>query len=929
MRNLVRFALPLGLLLCLAAAVSSDAAPGPVFDDALNYAVVDQTCPPVDPAQEGLVLVAQGKAQWVQLSSKSPVGQTFTLSDRARRLWRIFVGISHWPDSWQEGEAVTFTLYDSPEKRTKLYSRTLDFDHKWSKWDTAFDVDIEAAPGQSFYFELTHNGGGDDRVNVTAVSGNVYPRGSARIGGVEQPDLDLTFTVTAKPQPDREANLRRFIGRFDLQHPLLEKARQAYDAGDLDRTCIEILRAVEAHLRKADWIPWLKPGEKPDVSRMEKVVSEGRLYSTREDGEGSWIEMSRQTTWREVWPGSASYVRHNDLFADLGRAYAATKDERYARKLNELMLDFVQDHASPFEGGMRGGRWVAMFQAWRLGDAWDGFALAMGSTGLTDDVKLAWLDYNARMAHFALTEPSGGNHANAVAEALMKFAERFPMYAESKVWFSRGFELLVNNSLKLFWPDGGCVEPAMNYHGFSLANLMAGLETAGRFGLDAPPDLMRVVEAAHAYTAYMLKPDGQIPTYGDTDCEDFRPGIQKWQGWRNGEAMTGAKLFNRKDLLFIATAGREGERPAEDSYCFPDTGHYILRSGWGGPGGTGFEDERWLFLRAGRFGSHGHDDLNMVTLYAYGRPLLIDPGRTEYGTELMFELTRNRSHNVLLVDDLMMQHPAPRLNAWVTSPVIDFVDNSYAELYPGVEHRRAVVFVRPDYYVLFDGASGDKEHNYGLNFWLTPPDAAIDPARGTVRSTTPDAANVLVQSADAGKIRLASRKGTLDLRGIRDDIPVVTFWRDGVKAARFATILYPFPAGKTVELLDVRDLPAPGEERVLRIATPSGVDYVGYDPAGGEEGPSAWVVRSARDGRTVRAFGVAGARKLDLQGRVLASADKALKGLSVEYGRDTVTVSLRQLEPSLRVATLGRRKAVVNGREMSVSGATFAPFAAK
>jgi hypothetical protein len=925
--NRVRVLFPVAAASLLLLPAAAPAGAGPVFDDALNYAVVDQACPPLDPPQEGLILVSQGKAQWVQLTSKSPVGQSFTLSDRARRLWRVFVGISHWPDSWQEGEEVTFSLYDSPEKRTRLYSRTLDFAHKWSKWDTAFDVNVEAAPGQSFYFELTHNGGGDDRINVTAVPGNVYPAGSAYLGGTPQADLDLTFVATAKPQPDREANLRRFIGRFDLEHPLLEKARQAYEAGELDRACVEILRAVEGHLRKADWLPWLKPGEKVDTSRMEKVVVEGRLYSTRDEGEGQWIEMSPQTTWREVWPGSSEYVRHNNLFADLGRAYAATKDERFARKLNELMLDLVQDNASPFEGGMRGGRWVAMFQAWRLGDAWDGFALAMDSRGLTDDVRLAWLDYNARMAHFALTEPSGGNHANAVAEALMKFAERFPMFADSRVWFSRGFELLVNNSLKLFRPDGGCVEPAMNYHGFSLANLMAGLETAGRFGLDAPPDLMRVVEAAHAYTAYMLKPDGQVPSYGDTNCEEFRPGVQKWQGWRNGEAMTGARMFGRKDLLFIATAGREGERPAENSYCFPDTGHYILRSGWGGPDGAGFEDERWLFLRAGRFGSHGHDDLNMVTLYAYGRPLLIDPGRTEYGTPLMFELTRNRSHNVLLVDDLMMQHPSPRLHAWSTSRVIDFVDNSYTELYPGVEHRRAVVFVRPDYYVLFDTATGDREHSFGLNFWLTPPEAALDPARGTVRSTTPDAANVLLQSADAGKVRLAARKGTLDLGGVRDDIPVVTFWKDGVKAARFATVLYPFPAGRTVESLDVRDLPGAEGERVLRIGTPAGVDYVAYSPAGKGEGPSAWVVRTARDGRTVRSFGLTGARRLAHNGRLLASAEKAVDGLSVEYGAGELTVTLRQPEPSLKVAALGRRKAFVNGREMRVTGAEFAPFA--
>jgi hypothetical protein len=86
-------------------------------------------------------------------------------------------------------------------------------------------------------------------------------------------------------------------------------------------------------------------------------------------------------------------------------------------------------------------------------------------------------------------------------------------------------------------------------------------------------------------------------------------------------------------------------------------------------------------------------------------------------------------------------------------------------------------------------------------------------------------------------------------------------------------------------------------------------------------------VRTARDGRTVRSFGLTGARRLVHNGRLLASAEKAVDGLSVEYGAGELTVTLRQPEPSLKVAALGRRKAFVNGREMRVTGAEFAPFA--
>lgn len=912
--------------LCFASAISA----GPTFDDILNYAVVDQQCPPGEEHPEGLVLAVQGKTRWAQLSKASPLGQRFTLGPKADKLWRVVVGICHWPDSWQPGEEVTFSLYDSPAKAREFYSRTLTYDHKWSKWDTPFDVHLKVQPGASFYLELTHNGAGDDLINVTSVNGDQYPSGQAYVAGSPVSDTDLTFVAITKPRADREQNLRRFISRFNLDHPSMSHARAAYEKGDLDSACRYILKAFEDTLRKADWVWRPAAGERRDMARIDRVVNEGRYYNNDKGKEDEWIPMTGQTTWREVWPDTSEYVRHNDLFRELGVAYAATGKEKYAHKLGGLMIDLVQDNASPFEGGLRGGRWVAMFQAWRLGDAWDGFAIAVDSRGLSEDARLAWLDYNARMAHFAITEPSGGNHANAVAEALMKFAQRFPMYADSSRWFEAGYEKLVSNSLTLFRPDGGCVEPAMNYHGFSLANLLSGLETASELGLQTPPEILDTVQNALSYTAYMLKPDGQIPSYGDTDCEEFRPGAKRWDGWRTGEAAEGAKRFNRSDLLWIATAGREGAPPSETSRAFPDTGHYILRSDWGGEGSR-FEDARYLFLRGGRHGSHGHDDLNSITLYAYGRPLLIDPGRSTYGTPLMYELARNRSHSVLLVDDQMMQHPAPTLNAWHTSPAMDVVDNSYSNLYPGVSHRRAVVFIRPAYYVLLDFVSSDAAHNYGINFWTVPPAPAIDPAKGTVRTTTPDAANLLLQAADPSSLRIAQRNGTIDLGGQRNDIPVVTFWRDAQKSAEFATLLMPIHAGHSAAdaAFSARPLQNPSRGSTWTIETEAGTDLLTYEisadsTAGAASPPAVSLVRMDSGGK-VTSFALINRSALSHEER-LAYADSPIRSLSVSYTPEAVEVVCPDSVESLAVATQGRAKAKVNGKTVAVRGSEFFPF---
>jgi hypothetical protein len=930
-------------LICCFIFLSLPVVAGPVFDDLLNYPVVDQRCP-ANNETEGLGLAAQGKCEWIVLSKERPIGQTFKLGDKATMLWRVSTGISHWPDSWQEGEEVTFTLYDSPAKGKKLYSRTLDFAHKWFKWDIPFDCHVPAKPGQQFYFELTHNGGGDNAINVVKIPGDDYKDGQAYVAGNPQPDFDLYFVIISKPKGDRIANLKAFLSQFDFNYPPLAEAGKAFQSGDLEKACELILRHFETRT-----VPDSLAPDKPeppgfDTTRADQICDEGRLYNNPKEKD-AWIEMSDQTTWREVWPSTAEYPRPNDIFWELGRAYQATGNEKYVRKMNELMIDFMQDYTSPFDGGMRGARWVAMHIAWRLGDAWDGFGRALKSKALTDDVRLAWINYWCRMAEFAMREPSGGNHANAVGEALLAFGHRFPEFKRSKEWMDFGFNKLVSNSLDLFNEDGGCKEPAMNYHGFSLSNLLSGLDQGKKYGYTIPDDINKVVERALVYTSYMLLPDGQVPSYGDTDCQDFRPNVKRWEGWRNGEATKAWKMFGRKDCQWIATAGKEGERPSSNSYCFPKTGHYVLRSDFGGEGGKDFDQARHLLFRAGHFGSHGHWDLNSFILYAYGRTLIIDPGRTRYDSPLMPILSSNQSHNVLLVDDQKMNRVGPTVNAWHTTPLMDIVDATYEKLYTNVDHRRAIIFVRPDYYVMFDYAKTQEPHRIGINFWLTPPDVTIDHNKGFVHTNEPEGSNVLVKSmkptpssakANPKAIEIAHRYGKLDLADkIWDNIPVVTFWQNNASPAEFVTLMYPFPRGakptdmKTVALES-------GVGRVFVLYKNTGQDYVFYAH---EPGEIAFGNKCSIVGRTgllrligktdknmqVSSFSLIDGSAIKLKNSYLAKAHRPVKELSVRYLADKVEVTCPTPEASLEIATLGRKKAVVNGKEMQISGRTFRP----
>ena len=913
------------LIACLVGAEVAQA--GPVFDDYLNYAVVEQRCPASNTGTEGMALRSDGRAPVTQLTREGSLGQTIRMGPKANQLWKIYTGISREGD-WQDGETVTFTLWDSVAKVKKLYSRTLDYRQKWHKWDVPFDVHIPTKPNTEYYFEITLSGtGGDGKLAVVSVNGNDYKFGQAYIGGKAQPDTDLYFNILTKPKNDRKDNLKRFLEQFDYSRPELLAAKKSMDKGDLDGACTKVLRSFEADLRAAKWLKLPKPDTKVNTLAMDYVCDQNKLYHEAEKKD-EWVEMSDQTTWREAWFETSNFIRQNDLFAELGWDYYLTKNEKYAKKMSGLMLDYAQDNASPFDGGMQSIKFNTMGVGWRLGDAWDGMYRALGSKGFIDDVRLVWIDYNYRMSLHAMKGESGGNQANAVADSLMQFGARFPIYKNAKECFQLGFDKLCKNTLKIFREDGGCVEPAMNYHGFSLATLTSGLDTAKEFGLATPDEVNKKLEKALAYTAYMLKPDRLIPTYGDSDTEEFRPGQNTYDGWYNekSEAMRCYRMFGREDCLFIASAGKQGKRPEAVSVSFPQTGSYVMRSDWGGEGGKDFDQARYLFLRGGKMGSHGHWDLNEVTLYAYGRPLLLDPGRTNYGTPLMVELSQAQSHNVLLVDGLTMQKCNPTLNSWHTTPVMDFVDNSYDHLYPGVEHRRSVMFVRPDYYVMFDTATASEPRKMGINFWLTPPEVTIDKAAGSVQSNEPAGSNLLLKAMDPSGLEIAERKGTIDLGEIRSDMPVVTYWQGARAKAEFATLMYPLQ--KDAKAPEIKTTSNGG---LHVVETPSGADYLWRAPAIGEMGDGAFgakaraaLVRMDKN-RIVTTFALIEGTRLQAN-TVLAESIQPVSELSVRYLPDVIEVTCPQAEASLEIATLGRTKAVVNGKDMDVSGQKFKPF---
>jgi hypothetical protein len=216
----------------------------------------------------------------------------------------------------------------------------------------------------------------------------------------------------------------------------------------------------------------------------------------------------------------------------------------------------------------------------------------------------------------------------------------------------------------------------------------------------------KMLERQAEYFMYLPMPNGVTPLLGDWSHEQTRPDI-----------LTDAKRFKRSDMLYVGSAGKQGTKPKELSKLYPYAGIVTLRSDWGDTGRP-YDNGRYLMLHGVHFGSHGHEDLNSITLYAYGRELLTDPGAYFYGTQEHYQLSLATSHSLMTIDgEDQNRNCDTGFKNWATTPVADYI-SSWLNGYSAGDHTREVFYIRSgnvpgakDYWVIRDSAGGSGNHS--------------------------------------------------------------------------------------------------------------------------------------------------------------------------------------------------------------------------
>ena len=630
--------------------------------------------------------------------------------------------------------------------------------------------------------------------------------------------------------------------------------------------------------------------------------------------------------WVSVRPGAESfyyqpyYAGWYLWFGPLSRAYTRSGDRRYADRILTFTRSFyhtarppMRDGYCDWHGGSFKAAWHSLSTATRTRYLLTTYRTIGGSPGCTDAdrvmfLKMIWehSDYVKRL----LDKHRAHNFETSVTNALMDAAAAFPEFRDAPAWIERVKESLLLNMRDCILDDGGAFERT-TYHFMYLNHYIATYKKMLDAGLSPPDEVKQTLARMHEWAMWVLAPNGDYPIFGHGRL-----------GSKLSAIRTGAELFaDRADFAYVATGGKKGTPPPRVARVLPHTGFLTMRSDWS-------PDALFMALNynGSPKGTDGYEDLPSFGIWSHGIAWMTNAGMTTAGythEELRDFGMRTIGQNTVLVDNTSQgRHDmGGRLESWASLPATGpgftyaaAISNAYRRIGKGVVHRRAVLFVRPAYWLMLDQLTGDgKRHDYewlghfqptrltinpktkaiatdaqkGKRFWMLP----LQPKSFTLEETT-------------GPMATAKGNAPQPYYSGRKMAPFIKLKKLGQKGpAAYATIFCPADAEGDAPLAESlavrmgrRVLPMTeavgcrmrmgGSDDLLVLAKSSGMREYGRGLRTDAE--AAFVRR--RDGR-VTEIGLVEGRQVIYGGKTLLEVGPDVDAAHVRFGDDIAEIS--------------------------------------
>jgi hypothetical protein len=348
------------------------------------------------------------------------------------------------------------------------------------------------------------------------------------------------------------------------------------------------------------------------------------------------------------------------------------------------------------------------------------------------------------------TYTSPNTHLIGEAAALFIAGVVFEELPRAQHWRKFGESRLVDEMQSQVSADGFYCELSSYYHCYAADFYLHVLILAQSNGIALPDWMWGRLNQMLEVVMHFTRPDGTIPLLGDDDGgRVLMLGARDYRSYRDG-LCSGAVLFRRGDFKHqtpefsedtLWLLGPEAwplfnaipvQVSPDLSKSYPLAGYFVHRSGWGPA------DSHLVFDCGGLgepSGGHGHADSLSFTLFSGGHDLLIDAGTSVYNCQPEYReyFRSTAAHNTVVVDGTSQSRTRGTF-AWKSKASatllsqfslqdIEYLDgehDGYVGLSNGITHRRRVIYIRPNYWIILDELRGTGEHQFDFLYHFGP-----------------------------------------------------------------------------------------------------------------------------------------------------------------------------------------------------------------
>jgi asparagine synthase (glutamine-hydrolysing) len=330
------------------------------------------------------------------------------------------------------------------------------------------------------------------------------------------------------------------------------------------------------------------------------------------------------------------------------------------------------------------------------------------------------------------------NHLLSEALGLYIAGRVLPDSEPGRGWAVEGRRLLEQEADRQIYPDGGYLQQSHNYHRFAIQIYLWALAFVQANGDAVPTSWIRAMERSlDLLLAHHNLTDGRLPNYGANDgslplpmstCDfsDFRPTLQAVSVMTRQERVFSPGPWDEMVAWFCGPEALNlpFRKPSRTSVSFSHSGYHVLR---------GRQPENFGSFRCGSvLDRFSQMDMLHLDLWWRGHNVFVDPGSYLYnGPEKWHNhFVRTGSHNTVQVDDRdqMLHFRKFKCLYWTSAKLLSFEDNADWTLcvgehygyqrHPGrCVHKRSVLFLKDDFWVVVDRIEGSGTHSIRLH-WL-------------------------------------------------------------------------------------------------------------------------------------------------------------------------------------------------------------------